>query len=212
MDRRGLGTQVGCATQEKVEKQGLTKEQRDIRFVELIEPHYDFIRSLVSYYTDHPQDVDENYNTLLYDFYRYIHTYNGNKPLKTWIHSVVKNNVRTINKERSKEAAKIADVEFVSIERAKGPDNTIDLDYGLRTLADFISDEVYSALLSLQPLRLSAFVLQIQGYSIDEITKIEYERGHLSKCSNDIIKNRIFWARKDLKEILINHGIKRKMS
>ena len=212
MDRRGLGTQVGNATQEKVNKQGLTKEQRDLRFVELIEPHYEFIRSLVSYYTDHPQNVDENYNTLLFDFYRYIHTYNGNKPLKTWIHSVVKNNVRTINKERSKEAAKIADVEFVSIDKAKGPDNTIDLGQGLRTLADFISDEVYSALLSLQPLRLSAFVLQIQGYSIDEITKIEYERGHLSKRSNDIIKNRIFWARKDLKEILINHGIKRKMS
>ena len=211
MDKRGLGAKAGDTAQEKEERPELTREQREQRFNELIGPHYEFIRNLVSYYTDHPQNVDENYNTLLFDFYRYIHTYNGNKPLKTWIHSVVKNNVWTINKERAKEAAKIADAEFNPIEKSKKPDNTIDLEHGLLTLADSISDEVYSALLSLQPLRLSAFVLQIQGYSIEEITRIEYERGNLSKCSDDIIKNRIFWARKDLKEILISHGIKRKV-
>ena len=211
MDKRGLGAKAGDTVQEKEERPELTREQREQRFNELIGPHYDFIKNLVSYYTDHPQNVDENYNTLLIDFYRYIHTYNGGKPLKTWIHSVVKNNVWTINKERAKEAAKIADAEFNPIEKSKRPDNTMDLEHGLMTLADKISDEVYTALLSLQPLRLSAFVLQIQGYSIEEITRIEYERGHLSKCSDDIIKNRIFWARKDLKEILISHGIKRKV-
>lgn len=211
MDRRGLATEANNAAQEKKERPVLTREQREQRFNELIEPHYEFIRNLVVYYTDHPQNVDENYNTLLFDFYRYIHTYNGNKPLKTWIHSVVKNNIWSINKERAKESAKIADAEFNSIDKLKKSDNTINFDKGLLTLEDYISDEVYTALLSLQPLRLSAFILQIQGYSIEEITKIEYERGHLNKCSNDIIKNRIFWARKDLKEILISHGIKRKM-
>lgn len=211
MDRRGLGAEAVNTAQEKKERPSLTDEERERRFHELIDPHFEFIRNLVSYYTDHPQFVDENYNTLLFDFYRYIHTYNGDKPLKTWLHSVVRNNVGTINKERAKEAAKIADAEFNPIEKSRKPDNTMDLENGLLTLADSISDEVYSALLSLPPLRLSAFVLQIQGYSIEEITKIEFERGHLNKCSDDIIKNRIFWAKKGLREILISYGVKRKM-
>ena len=211
MDKRGLGTQTCDTAQKEEERQELTQEQREKRFNDLICPHYEFIKKLVAYYSDRPQDVDENFNTLLFDFYRYIHTYNGVKPLKTWIHSVVKNNVWTINKERAKKAAMIADAEYNSIDKIKKTDNIINFDFGLLSFTDFISDEVYSALLSLQPLRLSAFLLRIQGYSIDEITKIEYERGHLSKCSSDIIKNRIFWARKNLKEILISYGIKRKM-
>lgn len=210
MDRRGLGEKDGCAAQEKEGQSELTRVQREQRFNELIGPHYEFIRKLVSYYTDRPQNVDENYNTLLLDFYRYIHTYNGNKPLKTWIHSVVKNNVWTINKERANRAAKIADAEYSPVERSGG-DNSIDLENGLMSLPDLISDEVYSSLLLLPPMLLSVFVLQIQGYSIDEITNIEYIRGHIARPSSDIIKNRIFLARKKLREKLISHGIKRKM-
>ena len=206
-----MGAETVDTAQEKEERPSLTDEEREKRFNELIVPHFDFIRSLVSYYSDHPQYVDENFNTLLFDFYRYIHTYNGERPLKTWLHSVVRNNVGTINKERSKEASKIADAEFNPVEKSKRSDNTIDLENGLLTLADSISDDVYSALLSLQPLRLSVFVLHIQGYSIEEIAKIEFERGHLSKLSNDIVKNHIFWAKKTLREILISHGIKRKV-
>lgn len=211
MDKRRLGTKA-CETdtaQKEAVRQELTREQREQRFNELISPNFEFIRKLVAYYTDRRQNIDENYNTVLIDFYRYIHTYNGGKPLKTWIHSVVRNNVGTINKERAKEAARIADAEFNPVE--KKSDNFISLENGLLSLADKLSDEVYNALLSLQPLRLSAFVLHIQGYSVEEITKIEYSRGNLDKCSNDIVKNRIFWARKDLKERLISHGFKRKV-
>lgn len=211
MDRRELGAEAVDTAQEKKERPKITDEERRRRFHDLIEPNFEFIRNLVSYYTDYRQNVDENYNTLLIDFYRYIHTYNGDKPLKTWLHSVVRNNVCTINKERAKEAAKIADAEYNPVEKSRRPDNTMDLENGLLTLADSISDEVYSALLSIQPFRLSAFVLQIQGYSIEEITRIEFERGHLNRRSDDIIKNRIFWAKKDLREILIRHGIKRKV-
>lgn len=207
-----MGAQAGGdSTQEKGEVQELTREQREQKFNELIGPHHEFIRKLVAYYSDHSQNVDENFNTVLFDFYRYIHTYNGGRPLKTWIHSVVKNNVWTINKERAKEAARIADAEFNPVEKSKKPDNFIDLENGLLSMADKLSDEVYNALLSLPPLLLSVFVLQIQGYSIDEITNIEYSRGHISRRSSDIIKNRIFFARKKLREKLISHGIKRKM-
>ncbi len=211
MDRRRLGAEIGGSAQEKRENTKLTVEERGQRFQKLIVPHFEFIRNLVSYYSDHPQNVDENYNTLLFDFYRYIHTYKWDKPLKTWIHSVVKNNVWTINKERAKEASKIADAKYCPVEKSGNSNNCVDLENGLMTLADSISDEVYCALLSLPPLRLSAFVLQIQGYSIKEIAKIEYERGNLSKCSDDIIKNRIFWAKKSLREMLVGYGIKRKV-
>ena len=205
-----MGEEVCDSAQKQEVRPELTREQRECRFNELIEPHFEFIRNLVSYYSDRYQNVEENFNTVLIDLYKYIHTYNGDRPLKTWLHSVVRNNVGTINKERAKEAGRIADAEYNPVEKSKRPDNTIDLENGLLSLADSISDEVYLALLSLQPFRLSAFVLQIQGYSIEEITNIEFERGHLSKRSDDIVKNRIFWAKKDLREILISHGIKRK--
>lgn len=211
MDRGELGREV--VSPEKKEESGkvLTDDERKGLFDRLIKPNFNFIRWLVSHYTDRQQNVDENYNTVLFDFYRYIHTYKGDRPLKTWIHSVVKNNVWTINKGRAKEAARIADAEYNPVEKVNRIDSSLNIENGLVSLSDTLSDEVYSALVSISPMRLSAFVLQAQGYSIDEITDIEYERGHLNRYSSDIIKNRIFWARKDLREILASYGIKRKV-
>ncbi len=212
MDRRELGV-IDVNHTEKAEPEPakeLTELERKSLFEQLILPEDQMIRNLVTYYTDHYQNIDENYNTILFDLYRYIHTYDKTKPIKTWIHTVVRNNVGSINRQRYRLTCRIADSEFNPVEKINRADNCLDLEHGLLSLMDSISDEVRLALLSLPPLQLSAFVLQIQGYSINEITKIEFERGHLSKDSNDIIKNRIFCAKKVLRESLAHYGITRK--
>ncbi len=183
-------------------KSELTDDERLELFNKLIKPNFDLIKSLCTYYTNKVQDVDENYNTVLYDFYRYIHTYNPQKSLKTWIHIVVRNSTWKANKMRAKDSSMISDTKFVSVDDVDSIDDASDIDLSLRFFTDKISDEVYDALLKLPTLKLSAFLLHLQGYADEEIARIEYRKGRLSKMSISIVKNRIWTARVQLKKLL----------
>ena len=80
-----------------------------------------------------------------------------------------------------------------------GAFTTHDMSHGL-------SDEIVTALRMIQPHKLSAFILQVQGYSIKEITEIEFMRGHLKRKNEENVKSRIFQARKELRELLNRDG------
>ena len=73
-------------------------------------------------------------------------------------------------------------------------------------MSDCLSDEIVAALRMIQPHKLSAFILQVQGYTIKEITEIEFMRGHLKRKNEENVKSRIFQARKELKDILNRDG------
>ena len=75
-----------------------------------------------------------------------------------------------------------------------------------KDMSDNLSDEMVEAMRMIQPHKLSAFILQVQGYTIKEITEIEYMRGHLKRKNEENIKSRIFQARKELKELLNRDG------
>jgi len=84
------------------------------------------------------------------------------------------------------------------------------IDEGFGTLADNLSDKTYAALMQMPAYRLSPFLLYAQGYGIREITATEWKMGHLKKRSEDVVKSRIFFARKQLQLILRQNGITRK--
>ena len=73
-------------------------------------------------------------------------------------------------------------------------------------MSDCLPDELVAALRMIQPHKLSAFILQVQGYTIKEITEIEFMRGHLKRKNEENVKSRIFQARKELKDILNRDG------
>lgn len=184
--------------------------EKEKMFNQYIIPNLSSIKSLTRRYTDNVQDVDDNYNYCLAQLYNYIASYNPQQKLQTWIHICVKRACFHNNKKRAEEASHWTDIEMCTQEDIyqHGTNMVSDMSFG--TLIDNISDEVYSALMQISPLRLSPFMMYVQGHRIREIVSAEWELGHLEKRSEDLVKSRIYWAKRELQLILRNNGITRK--
>lgn len=172
-----------------------------------ITPHLEEVRTLAAHYTDKFQDAEDNYTLVLQKMFTYIHTYNPHQSLHTWLHIVTKRECFRANKRQSTRQSINSDIEECSNEAIyqHGTSNVIDASFG--TLLDNISDEVYSALLKIEPRKLSAFLLYAQGASIRDITAIEFEAGHLEEKNEALIKSRIYWAQIQLQKILEENGV-----
>lgn len=173
-----------------------------------VEPNFQSIKALAVKYTDKYQDVEDNYNYVLAQMYNYIYSYNPEQPLNTWLHIVTKRACFNQNKKRAKHNSMQADMTMCSSEalHQHGTSNVVDASFG--TLIDNVSDVTYNALLSIHPNKLSPFLRYVQGLSVREITKLEYEDGHLEKKTEELVKSRIYWARLELQEALRKHGIR----
>lgn len=178
-------------------------------FQKYIAPNMASIRLLTARYTDRHQDIEDNYNYVLAQMYAYIYSYDPGKSLDTWIHIVTKRACFHQNAKRSQYLSIQTDLEFCTqdVLHQHGTANMVDAGFG--ALADNVSDIVYDALMQLDPLKLSPFLLYVQGVGIRDITKMEWRAGHLEKKSEEVIKSRIYWAKKQLQYILTRNGISR---
>ncbi len=174
-------------------------------FEKYIIPNYNMVLSLTRKYTDRPENVDENFVTVLTEFYKYIQSYNPEMPLHTWIHICTRRCCQEQNKRRFDQNSRRSDNNPLSSKIAQEHimENNAFADIDM---SNCLSDEIISALRMIQPHRLSAFILQVQGYTIKEITEIEYMRGHLKRKNEENVKSRIFQARKELKDLLNRDG------
>lgn len=188
----------------------LSPSEKERLFNQYIKPNMGSIKSLTRRYTDHYQDVEENYNYCLAQLYNYIGSYNPEQKLDTWIHICVKRACFHQNKKRAEEAAHWTDIEMCTQEEIHQHGTSMMVDAGFGTLVDNVLDQVYSALMQIPPQRLSPFLLSVQGHRIREITEAEWQMGHLEKRSEDVVKSRIYWAKKELQYILRQYGITRK--
>lgn len=181
----------------------ISEESRRL-FDELITPSLDVIKGLVVRYTNNYQDVDDNFQYVLSEMAKGVSTYDRSKSLKTWIHVCVKHGCKRQNSRKAKLNARRTGLAMEVVATSR---NAPSVSIGeMSSMMDSISDEMRDALLQIPPLKLSPFLLQAQGYSIKEITKMEIERGHLEEYSESTIKSRIFWARDRLKEIMSRYG------
>lgn len=174
-------------------------------FQKYIVPNYGMVQSLVKKYTDRMENVDEDFAVVLTEFYKYIQSYNPDKPLHTWIHICVKRCCQEQNKKRYNFDSKHSDNSPYSSRIAMEHVTTTGA-FSDRDMGDLLSDDVLMALRMIQPHKLSAFILQVQGYTIKEITDIEFMRGNLKRKNEENIKSRIFQARKELRELLNRDG------
>lgn len=188
-------------------------ENHDL-FNKFILPNLDEIKSLCFYYSSNKQEVDANYNEVLTEMYKYVHTYNPTQSLKTWLHIVTKRITYNCNKRQSQEAQHNHGLAY-DFDHNNGDDDDV-LECGVIThqiigdLKDNISDELYNALLQTPPAQLSAFILYYQGYSIKDIVEIEYQRGYIDVNGPEAkltIANRVYMAKKSLKKIFLKNGV-----
>lgn len=176
-------------------------------FNKYIIPNLSSIKSLTRRYTDDYQDVDDNYNYCLAQLYNYIGSYNPERKLDTWLHICVKRICFHQNKKRAEEASHWTDIEMCTMEDLYQHGTNMIVDAGFGTLVDNISDKMYAALMQIPPQRLSPFIMYAQGHRIREITAAEWKMGHLEKRSEDVVKSRIYWAKRELQYILRQYGI-----
>ena len=185
----------------------INEAEKRALFKKFVEPHLAVIKSLVVKYTDKYQDVEDNNIYVLSQLYMYIHTYDTTKDLKTWIHIVTKRACFNQNKKRSQYLSIQTDIEMCSNDalHQHGTANMAEADFG--SLADNLSDKVYGAMMKIDPYKLSPFLLYAQGLKIREIAKIEWKAGHVDKKSEDLVKSRIYWAKKQLQYYLKEYGV-----
>ena len=174
-------------------------------FEEIVLPKYDYVLSIVRKYTDRPENVDENFAIVLTELYKYIQSYNPEKKLETWLHICAKRTCQEMNFKRYKQDSKYSDNDPFSSQVAREHIMQPGV-FSTRDMSDCLTDEIVCAMRMIQPHKLSAFILQVQGYTIKEIAEIEFMRGHIDKKNEGKVKSRIFQARKELKELLNRDG------
>lgn len=194
---------------EKAKCRTLSPHVKERLFKQYVLPHLSSIKSLTKRYTDHYQDIDDNFNLCLAQLYNYIGSYNPNMKLDTWIHICVKRACFHENKKRAEENTHWTDIEMCSANDVYQHGTSMIVDEGFGTLIDNLSDEMRAALMKIPAYRLSPFLLQVQGYGIREITAMEWKMGHLEKRSEDTVKSRIYFAKKMLQYYLRQNGITR---
>lgn len=185
----------------------VSEQEQKALFQEYVAPHLTSIKSLTVRYTDKYQDVEDNYNYVLAQMYSYIHTYDPKMSLDTWLHIVTKRACFNQNEKRAQYMSIMTDLEYCSpdVLHQHGTANMVDAGFG--TLADNLSDIMYEALMQIDPRKLSPFLLYAQGMGVREITQLEWKAGHLERRSEDMVKSRIYWAKKELQHILKQYGI-----
>lgn len=191
-------------------KREISTKERDRLFNLYVKPKLSDVKSLTKYYIDHYQNFDDTHSYVLEQLWKGVHSYNPEMKLDTWIHIVVRNSCWHENKKRSEESPFWGDIEMCSMDDIYQHGTSMMVETECGNLIDNISDNMLAALMKIPPQRLSPFMMYAQGMGIREITAKEWQLGHLEKRSEDIVKSRIYWAKKELQYILRQYGITRK--
>lgn len=203
---------MGEAIQEAADRidHELTPEvaiRRNALFDKYIRPYFNMIYKLCIKYSDSSEDVEENYSIVLTTLFRGIETYDPSREIKTWIHIVTKRQVFEINKKRSKDDNRDRDHDIQII-----CDNILDDDHVsancmcLENYRQLYNDDILAALDSMKPMYKEALLLQMAGYSLQEIADIEFEKGNLTSRNIDTVKSRLFLARQYMREKITRDG------
>jgi len=187
-------------------------EQNTALFEKYVVPNMADVKSLVRYYTLKPSQYEENLSIILEELYRYINTYDTDKPILTWLHICIKRKCAKIYRDMAVEREHMSglmldDIRELTNRRSQRPllsEGFYELEGG--SLMMSISDEVYKALMRLPSFLLSPLFTQMEGYSIREITEMEHEKGNIPIYSQSIIQSRIFKAKVELRKLIKEYG------
>ena len=184
------------------------KRKREL-FNQYVIPHKNLIYRLCIKYSYHQTDIEDNYNEVLINSFRYIETYDPSRSIQTWLHIVCKRFVHDMNLKRmafkrtddvkvSEIAGSLSDASDIS-ENCMGMDN----------YREFYGDEILYALSCLKPIYREALLLQQAGYKLNEIVEISYRNGNLRTKNIETVKSRLFLAKQQMQKLITRDGEKR---
>lgn len=184
-------------------------EKRTALFNKYVYPYRNLIYHICIKNTENQDNIRDNYNEVLINFYKYVSSYNPHLSIKTWIYAVASRCIFCIENKRNR-FQRTGDVGVIDLDQIV--DSVLDEDgqtanhISLDNYRELFSDDVLSALESLKPTYREALILQLAGYKLEEITKILHEKGSLKTANVETTKSRIFLAKKQLRELLTRDG------
>lgn len=184
-------------------------KRRTELFTRYILPHKRLIYSICIKFSFEESDIEDNYSEVLVNFFRYIETYNPERPLKSWIYAVAQRHVYDLNKRNS--GPKASDnVDVADLPDLDGSDDVSCNCMGMDNYRQYYNDDILQALERLAPIHREALLLQQAGYKMEEIVEISFQNGNLKTKNMDTIKSRIFLAKKQMRNLLTRDGHARK--
>lgn len=180
-------------------------KRRTELFTRYILPHKRLIYSICIKFSFEESDIEDNYSEVLVNFFRYIETYNPERPLKSWIYAVAQRHVYDLNKRNNR--PKVSDnVDVGNLPDLCGSDEASCNCMGMDNYRQYYSDPILQALDQLAPIHREALLLQQAGYKLEEIVEISFQNGNLKTKNMDTIKSRIFLAKKQMRNLLTRGG------
>ena len=181
--------------------------RRNALFDKYIRPYFNMIYKLCIRYSDNSEDVEENYTIVLTTLFRGIETYDPSREIKTWIHIVTKRQVFELNRRRAKDNNRDRDHDIHIICDDILDDGNITANcMSMDNYRGLYNDEILEALDSIKPMYRDALLLQMAGYSLQEIADLEFEKGNLSSRNIDTVKSRLFLARQYMRDKITRDG------
>ena len=181
-------------------------ELRTKLFNKYVVPYYNMIYKLCIKYSFSPKNVQENYIEVLANFYRFIPTYDTTRSIKTWLHIVTKRHILELEKKRGRKGILDNTYNLDNSKSEAATDNIPANAMQLENYREYYSDDVLQVLDMMKPIHKYSLLLQEVGYSLKEITQIEYEKGMLPSRNIETVKSRLFFAHKFLKKNLTRDG------
>ncbi|MCD8252930.1 MAG: RNA polymerase sigma factor [Phocaeicola dorei] len=162
-------------------------------------------------FTWNQEDIEDNYSEALVNFYRYIESYNPQRPLKTWIYAVTKRllsdlNSRNQNRLLPNDNIDVQDLAGVLPDEDEPNENYL----GMDNYREHYNDTILAALDQLKPAYREALLLQQAGYKLGEIMEIAYRNGSLKNRNIETVKSRLFLAKSQMRKLLTRDGEARK--
>lgn len=174
-------------------------------------PHKNLIYKMCIQFTWNREDVEDNYSEALVNFYRYIESYDPQRPLKTWIYAVTRRllsdlNSRNQNRLQPSDNVDIQELAGVLPDEEDAGENCM----GMENYREYYNDDILGALEQLKPAYREALLLQQAGYKLGEIMEIAYRNGSLKNRNIETVKSRLFLAKSQLRKLLTRDGEARK--
>jgi RNA polymerase sigma factor (sigma-70 family) len=187
--------------------QDASHERRTELFNRYVLPHRNLVYKLCISYSWFPEEVEDNYNEVLVNFFKYIETYDPARSIQTWLHIVTKRFISDLN-HRSNAIKRDDDVDVSQLPvyaETEAGENCMGMDnYHL-----FYGDDILNALNCLKPIYREALLLQQAGYKLHEIMEISHRNGNLKTKNIETVKSRLFLAKQQMRKLIDRNGEKR---
>lgn len=176
---------------------------RTVLFHKYVYPYRNLIYHICIKQTRDKENIDNNYNEVLINFFKYVSSYDPRREVKTWLYAITVRMLADLERKNNR-FTREGDVGAMRMEQL--PDTPCTAEVTPENYRELFSDEIVEALEQIGRNYREALLLQMGGYKLEEIMEILYQRGCLRTRNLETTKSRIFLAKKKLRERLTRDG------